>query len=184
MIREAHLEATAEGLVPCSDGWYVLNARRACWLHADGRSAVCDFEGEGDAAFPQLGINLSVLAPGQTMAMYHWEIDQENFLVISGEARLIVEGVERMLGQWDFVHCPAGTKHVIVGVGAGPCVVLAVGARGTSNGPDWGGYTVEPAAAPYGASVEEDTTEPQTAYARLRRRRPVNYQAGWLAADD
>ena len=61
--------------------------------------------------------------------MYHWEADQEDFLVLAGEALLIVEGEERPLRRWDFVHCPAGTRHVIVGAGDGPCVVVAVGAR-------------------------------------------------------
>ena len=72
--------------------------------------------------------------------MYHWEADQEDFLVLSGEALLIVEGDERPLRQWDLVHCPAGTKHVIVGAGDGPCLVLAVGARDRSTGPDWGAF--------------------------------------------
>jgi hypothetical protein len=31
------------------------------------------------------------------MAMYHWEADQEHFLVLSGDALLIVEGEERPL---------------------------------------------------------------------------------------
>ncbi len=42
------------------------------------------------------------------MAMYHWEADQENFLVLAGEALLVVEGEECPLRQSDFVHCPAG----------------------------------------------------------------------------
>lgn len=63
------------------------------------------------------------------MAMYHWEADQDDFLVLAGEALLIVEGQGRALGQWDLVHCPAGTKHVIVGAGDAACLVLAVGAR-------------------------------------------------------
>ncbi len=58
----------------------------------------------------QLGINLTVLEPGVPMAMYHWEADQEDFLMLAGEAVLIVEGEERPLRQWDFVHCPAGTN--------------------------------------------------------------------------
>ena len=49
--------------------------------------------------------------------MYHWEADQEDFLVARGEALLIVEGEERPLAQWDFVHCPPNTKHNIVGAG-------------------------------------------------------------------
>src|ERR1700693_3112542 len=139
MVPESRLESTEHGLVPKGDGWFVLNAREASWRHAQGRSAVCDFEGEPD--FSQLGISLSVLEPGEFMAMYHWEADQEDFLVLAGEALLIVEGEERPLRQWDFVHCPAGTNHVIVGAGDARSVVLAVGARDQSTGPNWGGYT-------------------------------------------
>ena len=96
--------------------------------------------------------------------MYHWEADQEDFLVLAGEALLIAEGDERPLRQWDFVHCPPGTKHVIVGAGDAPCaVVLAVGARASPRvrrGPDWGGYTVDRRAAlRHGAGVEQETTE-------------------------
>src|SRR5437762_1387474 len=127
MVPEAPIESTEHGLVPNGDGWFVLNAREARWYHAEGRSALCDFEGETD--FEQLGINVSVLGPGQPMAMYHWEADQEDFLVLSGEALLIVEGEERPLKQWDFVHCPPRTNDVILGAGDGPCVDVAVGAR-------------------------------------------------------
>src|SRR5215218_7529447 len=127
MVPEAPLERTENGLVPAGEGWFVLNAREAQWHHAEGRSAVCDFEGEPE--FPQLGINVSVLRPGEFMAMYHHEAVQEDFLVLAGEALLLVEGQERPLRQWDFVHCPPGTGHTIVGAGDGPCVVLAVGVR-------------------------------------------------------
>ena len=113
MVPEAQLDQTAEGLVAKTDGWFVLNAREARWYHADGRSAFCDFEGDVD--FTQLGINISVLGPGEPMAMYHWEADQEDFLVLSGEALLIVEGEERPLRPWDFFHCPPGTEHIVVG---------------------------------------------------------------------
>jgi uncharacterized cupin superfamily protein len=114
------------------------------------------------------------------MAMYHWEADQEDFLVLSGEALLIVEGEERPLRQWDLAHCPAGTKHVIVGAGDAPCVVLAVGARDKSMGADWGGYTVDEAALRHGAGVEQDTTEATEAYARFKRGKPERYVEGWL----
>ena len=114
------------------------------------------------------------------MAMYHWEADQEDFLVLHGEAVLVIEGEERPLHQWDFVHCPAEAKHVIVGAGDEPCLVLAVGARDRSTGPDWGGYTVDEVAARHGASVEEDTTEPDEAYARFPRREPSQYREAWL----
>jgi len=97
MVPEARLEQTEHGLVPAGEGWYVLNARDARWLHAAGRSAWCDLEGDQD--FPQLGINVQVLQPGEPMSMYHWEEDQEGFLVLAGEALLIVEGEERPLRQ-------------------------------------------------------------------------------------
>ena len=102
MVPEAPLEQTDAGLVANGDGWYVLNAKDTRWYHADGRPALCDLEGE--AGFAQLGLNIVVLGPGQAMAMYHWEADQEGFLVLSGEAILIIDGEERTIRQWDYVH--------------------------------------------------------------------------------
>jgi uncharacterized cupin superfamily protein len=156
----------------------VLNARDARWRPSEGRGAFCVFEGETD--FPQVGVHLVALEPGEPMAMYHWEADQEDFLVVAGEALLIVEGEERPLRQWDFVHCPAGTKHVIVGAGETSCLVVAVGARDLSTGPDWGGYTVDEAALRHGAGVERDTTSPEEAYARFPPRQSQRYRDGWL----
>jgi uncharacterized cupin superfamily protein len=170
MVPESPLVPTENGLVPKGQGWFVLNAREAQWWERPGRGSLCEFEGagfEGAANFLQLGINLTVLGPGEPMAMYHWEADQEDFLVLSGEALAIIEGEERPLRTWDFVHCPAGAEHVIVGAGDGPCVVLAVGARGQSTGPDWGSYTVNEVALRHGAGVERETTEPNEAYARF-----------------
>jgi uncharacterized cupin superfamily protein len=178
MVPEAPLEQTEHGLVPAGDGWFVLNARDAVWRDGPGRGAICEFEGRPE--FPQLGINLSVFQPGETMAMYHWEADQEDFLVLAGEALLIVEGEERPLRAWDFVHCPAETKHVILGAGSGPCIVLAVGARDLSVGPEWGGYTVEEVASRHGVGVEQDTSEPEEAYASFGPREPARYRDGWL----
>jgi uncharacterized cupin superfamily protein len=179
MVPEAPLEKTEHGLVPEGDGWFVLNARDARWRHAAGRGAVCDFE--GDPEFQQLGFSPFVLEPGEPMSMYHWEADQEDFLVLAGDALLIVEGEERTLRQWDFVHCPAGTKHVIIGAGDRPCVVLAVGARDRSTGPDWGGYTVDETALRHGAGVEQETTDEYVAYAApVPGRVPKRYSEGWL----
>lgn len=178
MVPEARLESTEHGLVPREEGWFVLNARDARWRPGDGRGAYCIFEGEPE--FSQLGIHLVALASGEPMSMYHWEVDQEDFLVLSGEALLIVEGEEHALRPWDFVHCPAETKHTIVGTGSPPCLVLAVGARDRSTGPDWGGYTVDEAALRHHAGVEEETTDPNTAYARFPARKPSRYREGWL----
>jgi uncharacterized cupin superfamily protein len=124
VTTEAELVRTEHGLVPKGQGWFVLNARDAQWWEREGRGALCEFEGagfEGALDFEQLGINLTVLGPGEPMAMYHWEGDQEDFLVLRGEAVLVIEGEERSLRAWDFVHCPAGTQHVIIGAGDEPC---------------------------------------------------------------
>jgi uncharacterized cupin superfamily protein len=178
MVPETRLEETEYGLVPEGDGWFVVDAREARWRHGEGRAAICEFE--GDPGFAQLGINLNVLAPGEPMSMYHWEADQEDFLVLAGEALLIVEGQERPLRQWDFVHCPARTEHVIVGAGNAPCAVLAVGAREHQDRPGWGGYTVDAAAARHGAAPDRETTDAKEAYARVPWRRPARYRTGWL----
>jgi mannose-6-phosphate isomerase-like protein (cupin superfamily) len=181
MVPESKLEKAEHGLVPKGEGWFVLNMRDAVWSPVDGRGAVCvvgdDFEAE--RRFEQPGVNAfsSVREP---MAMYHWEADQEGFLVVSGEALLVIEGEERQLRAWDFVHCPPNTKHVIIGAGSGPCLVIAVGARERSTGPDWGGYTADEVAKRHGVSVEEDTTDPNVAYAPFPRREPTAYRDGWL----
>ncbi|TMM05189.1 MAG: cupin domain-containing protein [Actinobacteria bacterium] len=178
MVSESPLESTEHGLVPKGKGWFVLNAREAAWIDRTGRGFHCEFEGEAD--FSQLGINLRVLAPGEPMAMYHRENHQEDFLVLAGEALLMVEGDERPLRQWDFVHCPPGTNHVIVGAGDSRCLVLAVGARERSTGPDWGAYTVDEAALRHGAGVEQETTDWEQAYSRFPARERISYREEWL----
>ena len=187
MIPEAPLEQTEYGLTAAGEGWFVLNAREARWFKREP-GVVPGLQGRGD--FRQLGMGLNVLAPGEPMAMSHWETDQEDFLVLSGEALLIIEGEERPLRQWDFVHCPAGTNHVIVGAGNSPCVVFAVGAlenhtyrtpEGTLEGrDDWGAYTVDEAALRHGAGVDEETTNAEVAHARFPEPEPTRYRDGWL----
>jgi uncharacterized cupin superfamily protein len=157
---EAKLVATAEGLVPEGEGWYVLNAREAQWFHSDEFGSACTFE--GDVRFPEFGINIGVVQPGQPACLYHSETAQEDSLVLAGECLLLVDGQERPLRQWDFVHCPAGTEHVIVGAGTGPALVLAAGARGEGKAIV---YPVSELARRHGASAEQETTDPREAYA-------------------
>jgi hypothetical protein len=75
VVPEAPLEPTEHGLVPGGDGWFVLNARETRWFDRKGRGVAGDFDGgpEFPFAFPQLGIGVYVLGPGEPMAMYHWE---------------------------------------------------------------------------------------------------------------
>ena len=178
MPGEARLERDEHGLVPSEEGWYVLNARDALWFDRGPRGAVCELEGKAD--FEQVGFNIFVLGPGEPMSMYHWEADQEDFLVLSGEALLIVEGEERPLRQWDFVHCPPNVAHTIVGAGTGRTAIVAVGARQNQSPDEWGAYPVDETAVRHDASAERETRSPQEAYARFPPRRPSSYRDGWL----
>jgi uncharacterized cupin superfamily protein len=185
MVPEAAIKETGVGLAPVGEGWFVVNAREARWRHRPGRGDSLPFTGwsdfEAETHFPQVGIGLVVLGPGEPIGMYHWEADQEDFLVLSGEALLLIEGEERPLRQWDFVHCPPGTRHMIVGAGDGPCAVLAVGAREHADeNCNGGAYTVDEVAARHGAGVEEETNDADLAYARYPEPEPTPYRDGWL----
>ncbi|HYX86329.1 MAG TPA: cupin domain-containing protein [Gaiellales bacterium] len=172
MTGEAHLEETPSGIRPADGGWFVVNVRDTAWAVHDAFGSGCVFENRDAAPFPELGINISVLEPGQPACLYHEENAQEDFLVLSGECRLLVSGEQRPLRPWDLFHSPAGTEHVIVGAGDGPSVVLAVGAR---HDPENLRYPASSLAARYGASAEAETTDPEQAYARFdppRRERP------------
>ncbi len=179
MVPEAPLEETDCGLAAKGDGWFVLNARDACWIERPGRGVLCHFEERQD--FPQLGLHIYVLQPGEPMSMYHWEADQEDFLVVSGEALLIAEGEERQLRAWDFAHFPPKAEHTIIGAGNGPVVIVAVGARVDSTGPNWGAYPVNETATRHNVGVERETTKPDEAYARFGgQSTKVRYGDGWL----
>ena len=169
MTKEAQLEQTPAGLRPTDDGWFVVNVRDTAWMVSDAFGSGCVFENHGAASFPDLGINISVMQPGQPLCLYHEEGVQEDFLVLSGECRLLVNEEERPLRAWDFVHCPALTEHVLVGAGDGPSIVLAVGAR---REPEHLLYPRSELAATYGASVEVETPSGREAYARFERPRP------------
>jgi uncharacterized cupin superfamily protein len=163
MVQEAALEQTESGLVPKGEGWFVLNAKEARWLEHETFGSGTVFE--GDPKFSELGINISVLAPGQPLCMYHREDAQEDFLVLFGDCLLLVEGEERPLKAWDLVHCPPWTDHVIVGAGDGPCGILAVGSRARDDIV----YPVADVATRHGAGVEKETPDPKEAYAPFER---------------
>jgi len=177
-VSEAPLEDSGSGLAPAGDGWFTVNVRDAQWLTSENGAkrpsgSECSFE-SGKAEFTQLGIRLHVLPPGQPNGLYHSESQQEDFLVLSGECTLLVDGEERRLHAWDFFHSPAGTEHVFIGAGDTPCVILMAGSRAG----DWTvHYPVSELAARHGASVEEETSDPREAYTAggfepSRRERP------------
>jgi uncharacterized cupin superfamily protein len=155
--------------VPEGEGWFVVNVRDARWYESDGLGFYVPFESE-DVRFSELGFNLGILRPGEPSAMYHAEETQEDFLVLAGECMLLIEGDERRLRAWDFVHCPPWTEHIFVGAGDGPCLLLGVGARRKGRGLR---YPVNELALRYGAGVETETSDPKEAYARFGEEKPV-----------
>jgi oxalate decarboxylase/phosphoglucose isomerase-like protein (cupin superfamily) len=183
VVPEAELEQTDAGLVPASTGWFVLNARDARWFRRPGRDSLpltgCD-EFEAETYFPMLGMSLQVLSPGEPNSIYHWETEQEDFLVLAGEALVIVEGQERPLKQWDFVHCPPETRHVFVGAGDGPCVILAASSRQFQKDGPWGSYMIDEAAQRYGACPEVETQDTEVAYANVSPSEKSRYREGLL----
>jgi uncharacterized cupin superfamily protein len=180
-MAEAPLEDRGSGLAPAGEGWFVVNVADAEWLTTEGgdkrpSGSECSFESAA-TEFAEVGIRIHVLPPGEPNGCYHSETQQEDFLVLSGECLVIVEGEKRRLKQWDFFHSPAGTEHVFVGGGKSPCAIFMVGSR---TG-EWNvRYPVSEAAARHGASVEREVTSPDEAYVDFepsRRGRP-SYWAG------
>ena len=158
---EARLEDVGSGLAPKTDGWFVVNVRNAAWLTHDVFGASCMFEGP-DAEFAELGIRICTLRPGQPNGLYHGEDTQEDFLVLAGECLLLVDGEERRLCAWDFVHCANGTEHIFVGAGDGPCVIIMAGTRKPGR-PIF--YPVTELALRHRAGVDAETSSPREAYA-------------------
>ncbi len=156
MVPESQLEKTEHGLVQKGDGWYVLNLRDAVWRHP------------------------FVLGPGEPMGMHHWETDQEDFLVVSGEAVLIVEGEERTLRVVGSRPLPAEHEALDRRRRTGPCLVVALRARERSTEPDSLGFPVDDVATRHGASVEEDTMDGDLAYAPVPPRNATGFRPGWL----
>ncbi|MFL5822001.1 MAG: cupin domain-containing protein [Solirubrobacteraceae bacterium] len=148
---EAGAPADVPLVVNLADARAVGNPRRSLALLPEGEPGI----------WPDTGINVRIMKPGQPNCRYHSEPVQEDFLVLHGECLVIMDGEERPLRQWDFVHCPAGTEHVFVGAGDGPCAILMIGSRRL----DEPHYPVNELAARYDASVREPTHDPAQAYA-------------------
>lgn len=172
MVEAARLEDVGSGLAPVSPGWFVVNVGDAAWVRNDAFGARCVFESsprvlaERPDARPQMfadtGFTLAVLEPGKPTGMFHAESAQEDFLVLAGTCVLLIEAEERPLRAWDFVHCPAGTRHTFVGTGDEPCVIFMTGARRDGKTIV---YPVAAHARARGAGVETETNEPAGAYA-------------------
>jgi quercetin dioxygenase-like cupin family protein len=152
------------------EGWHVINVREARWYENAAFGMVASFEKPGEK-FPETGVHLFVLEPGKPNCRYHREGAQEDFLVLAGECLLLVNGEERKLGTWDYVHCPAGVTHVFVGAGEGPCALLAIGHR-PKDVPLF--YPESELAKKYGAEAPEPTPDPKVAYSDVAQREEID----------
>lgn len=174
MTDAAPIRHTEYGLEPAGPGWYVLNLRDAAYTACEGFGQYAPREAEG-AGFEEFGAGIHVLMPGEPNGLYHAEGNQEAFFVVSGECLLIVEGEERPLRQWEFFHCPAGTRHIFVGAGEGPCAIFMVGTRGSRELT----YPVDALALRHGAGVETETHDARDAYGP-REFKPARFLASSL----
>ncbi len=159
-MPEAQITAETHGAAITSPGWFILNAAEAQWHRSAKFGAWCSFE--GPERFPQFGINLHLLAPGQPACHYHRENQQENFMILRGACDLLIDGKKRRLKQWDFVHCPPGVEHVFVGAGDEDCLILMTGGR---QEPVEVHYPRHEPALEVGAGVAEPTDDPSVSYA-------------------
>ena len=168
MVPEARMVLTDMGIVAETEGWFSVNVRDAGWVTDGVFGDACVIEGDA-APFAQVGYTIAVLQPGQPSGLYHREANQEDFLVLQGECLLLVEGVERELQAWDFVHCPPGTEHIFVGAGDVPCVIFMAGARTAERDTL---YVRSELAMRHGAGVETETSDSDEAYAPFSRWTP------------
>ena len=161
-VDEAASEDTPFGRQVTSEGWFVLNLHEALAVKNEERGGATYPLESREAKFRDFGANVQVIWPGEPNCYYHSENAQEGFLILSGECTLVVEEQERQLRQWDYVHCPAGTRHVFVGAGDGPCAILMIGARPEVERIH---YPVSEVAAKYDGSTAKETESPDEAYA-------------------
>jgi uncharacterized cupin superfamily protein len=180
-VREAEIEETAEGRVARGDGWFILNLGQMAWQTVPGFGSWCSFDAPNkNADEPGIGVHVHVLMPGEPNGYYHAEAAQEGFVVLSGECVAVVEGQERVMRQWDYLHSPPGTAHITVGAGTGPCAILMFGSPDSSRKVEWIADTV---AAKHGASVSRTTGRASEAYedapsvAAVRAPAPFNRSA-------
>jgi uncharacterized cupin superfamily protein len=174
-MSEAKLDKTDNGVVPSSHGWFVINAKDSVWWGNERFGVGTQFEDDGEFQFKEIGIHIHVLEPGQSGGMYHSESAQEDFMVLNGECVALIEGEERPMKRWDFLHCPPGTEHMIVGAGSAPCTLLMIGARSKTNHVN---YPVAEVAKKYDASVLEETDSAKEAYKGTSRWTPRAYDHG------
>ena len=162
-VPEAQLKDSGSGLAPATEGWFVVNVRDAEWWFADSRGARCSFESEyGEPA-------VSSHSSGSTSP--YWSQDRAASITQSplrkrsscspGSA-----GCSSRARSDAF--CP-GTSSIRLRGQSTPSWARATGHVPPDGrcafGPE-ARYPVSELAARYGASVEEETSDPAQVYAR------------------
>ncbi len=118
MVEEARLEQLNAGLTPVSEGWFVVNVRDGAWVTNEASERPSSSRATTHSSLTSASPWPSSVRDRR--AVYHREANQEDFLVLAGECLLLIEGEERPLKAWDFVHCPPDTEHGFVGAGERP----------------------------------------------------------------
>ena len=154
--------------------WFIVSFDEAPGMVSERFGRAVRFEGE--EKFPDFGINVRVLQPGQPNCLYHRENQAEAFLILSGECIAIVEDEEHPMRKGDFLYAPPWTTHVFVGAGEGQCSILMVGTR---HEPDEVHYPVSEVAARHGAAADEPTDSPEQAYSTTPRPEPAHTDLPW-----
>jgi mannose-6-phosphate isomerase-like protein (cupin superfamily) len=159
MVEEARLAEVGSGLAPVTEGWFVVKVVDAAWIVNDAFGSACPFEA-----------NVPVLRERSDLPVHKLaDLGFKDFLVLAGECLLIVEGEERRLEAWDFVHCPPGTEHVFVGAGDGPCAIFMTGGQTREK------TIVYPSSEParrHRAGVETETSSASEAYSQFPHWQP------------
>ena len=163
-MHEAAIEETPEGRVARGEGWFILNLGEMAWRTVGFGTSISFDAPTKDPDQPGIGVHVHVLMPGEANGYYHAEEAQEGFLVLSGECIAVVEGEERLMRQWDYLHSPPGTAHITVGAGATPCAILMFGSPDSSRKVEW---IADEIAAKHGASVARTTSDGHVAYEGL-----------------
>jgi uncharacterized cupin superfamily protein len=164
-VHEARIEETPEGRVAVDDGWFIQNLAEMAWETVPGFGVWLGFDGpNSNSEQTGVGVHVHVLGPGESNGHYHAEAAQEGFLVLSGECIAVVEGQERRMRQWDYLHSPPGTAHITVGAGEAPCAILMFGSPDPSRKVEWIAHET---AAKHGASVARTTGSSDEAYGEL-----------------
>ena len=113
-IPEAAIEETPAGRC-ARRGWFVLSLIGARGFATDGHGAFCPFERPARAR--RLRPRRARAAARRAVGALPPRGRAGGLLVLAGECIAVVEEQERTLRAWDYLHCPAGTAHAMLGAG-------------------------------------------------------------------